>query len=145
MSNHNDTIAECSIDAVEFIEQGKYSEFTGMINQIFESKLAAIAEAENVEIPDSEINESDEVNEQGPKIVTKVNYLGHKRKKLKCGPGRKLVNGACVAITGVEKLHSREGHRKMAKTKKGKGAGYLLKVKKKARKAADKRHQQGLK
>ena len=97
-----------------------------------------------------EFNE-EELNESAPKgrrIVTRVNFKGQRKKVLKCGPGKmiKHVNGnrACVVQSGTYKRKKKLAVRKMQRTKKRKGQGYLRKINVKRQRALRRRKSMGL-
>ena len=142
MSNHNIVIAECSIRAVELIEQGKYSEFTAAVHEIIESKLANIAEYVEDEMCEMDtVGSIKKVFRSEPgKRAGKVSV----RLKKMCGKGRKLLNGACVPIVGAEKQHKTIGNIKAQRNKKQQGANFLLKANKKRKRTNLKRTSQGL-
>jgi hypothetical protein len=80
------------------------------------------------------------------KIITKVNSKGEKRRRVKCKPGYKLNDSgtSCVPITGGEKAAKRRAIRKSIRTKKAKGKGFQIRVKRKRLKALKRRKALGL-
>lgn len=90
------------------------------------------------------------INEDGiteARIVTKVNSRGQKRRRVKCRPGYKLNDSktSCVPISGGEKSSKRLAIRKAMRTKRSKGKGYQMKVKRKRLRALKRRKALGLK
>lgn len=128
-----DLVAEASLDLVDNIAEGHISKATDLIHGIMEQRLIEM----------SEPVDPDEVCEA--KIITKVNSKGEKRRRLKCRPGYILKNGVCMPVSGDKKVNKMRGAKKAARTKHAQGAGYALKVAKKAKKAKLKRKAFGLK
>lgn len=79
------------------------------------------------------------------KIITKVNSKGEKRKRLKCRPGFKLVDGKCVPQSGVERNAKKRAIKQSIRTKRQGGESLKRKTNKKRIKALKKRKQFGLK
>lgn len=86
--------------------------------------------------------DDDEIEEA--KIITKVNSLGVKRRRLQCRPGYELSNGVCVPVGGTKKINKLRSAKRAARTKRAMGSGYALKVARKTKKAMIKRKSFGL-
>lgn len=80
------------------------------------------------------------------KLITKVNFRGEKRRRVKCRPGYKLndTGTSCVPISGTEKAGKRKAIRKALRTKKAMGAAFQARVKRKRVRALKKRKAYGL-
>jgi adenylyl- and sulfurtransferase ThiI len=83
--------------------------------------------------------------EEQRRIVVKVNAKGQRRKKLKCGPGMKAVDGSCKPQTSGEKIQKKKSLRKAVRTKKAQGTALRIKTNKKRARAMKKRKSMGLK
>lgn len=81
------------------------------------------------------------------RIITKVNARGQKRRRVKCRPGYKLNANktSCVPIAGGEKAAKKRAIRKSIRTKKAKGKGFQIRVKRKRLRALKKRKALGIK
>lgn len=128
-----DLVAEASLDLIDNIAEGHLSKVSELAVGIMEQRLIEM----------SNPVDPDEVCEA--KIITKVNSKGEKRRRLKCRPGYVLKNGVCTPVSGDKKVNKLRGAKKAARTKHAQGAGYAMKVAKKAKKAKLKRKAFGLK
>jgi hypothetical protein len=81
------------------------------------------------------------------KVITKVNYLGQKKRRIKCPPGYKLndTGTSCVPISGGDKAAKRLAMRKAIRTKRSKGVALQKRTNRKRIRAMKKRKQLGLK
>lgn len=132
------------IDCIDLVEDCKITSFRELMEAVITNK---VSEVDIDEVIKSGFIDEDTIDQDAlteAKVITKINSKGQRRKKLLCGKGKKLVNGACVAITGSEKVSKKLGAIKMKKTKKALGASAKQRTVRLAKKAKLKRKQQGL-